>query len=258
MCALDLVAGKHVVELGAGTGIFTRQLAEHGQRVTAVEPVVATRSRLATSVEAAVSSGTAKETGLPDGVADAVVAATAWHWFDAPRALREVNRLLRSDAGGLGLVWNSYDETCRGSRSSPASPIVGGRSVCPANAAASGETSSTHSPAGHRWKRPIFRTHGQRPLTVSSIACSPPARSRHYLAIAALSDQEREQVRLEVWNILAGHDLATSTTIVLPYTVVACLLSVTFYASARHASRHSCPTRRPVPLGHLRTQRGGL
>lgn len=68
------------------------------------------RSELA-SFDIAVSAGTAEATGLADEVADAVVAAQALHWFDAPAALREVQRLLASAQGGLGLVWNTYDET---------------------------------------------------------------------------------------------------------------------------------------------------
>ena len=37
-----------------------------------------------------------------------MVAAQSWHWFDSPRALTEVERLLRP-GGALALVWNTYD-----------------------------------------------------------------------------------------------------------------------------------------------------
>ena len=106
---LPLQAGRTVVDLGAGTGKFTRLLALTGAEVTAVEPVAQMRERLAELLPGvAVTAGTAEATGLADGCADAVVAAQSWHWFDSGRALSEVERLLRP-GGALALVWNTYD-----------------------------------------------------------------------------------------------------------------------------------------------------
>jgi SAM-dependent methyltransferase len=108
--ALGLVAGRTVVDIGAGTGLFTRLLALTGARVIAVEPVAAMRGRLAELLPSVtVADGTAEHTGLAEGSADAVVAAQAWHWFDADAALAEVEHVL-TPGGGLGLVWNTYDE----------------------------------------------------------------------------------------------------------------------------------------------------
>ncbi len=109
--ALPLHGGRTVVDLGAGTGKFTRLLALTGAEVIAVEPVAEMRERLAELLPGvAVTAGTAEDTGLADGCADAVVAAQSWHWFSAGRALAEVERLLRP-GGALGLVWNTYDTT---------------------------------------------------------------------------------------------------------------------------------------------------
>lgn len=105
---LGIGPGKRVVDLGAGTGILSRQLASRGLHVTAVEPEPAMRAELEGVTAVA---GTAESTGLPDRCADAVVAGTAWHWFDAPAAAREVRRLLAGPTNGLGLLWNDYDET---------------------------------------------------------------------------------------------------------------------------------------------------
>ncbi|MEC3993021.1 class I SAM-dependent methyltransferase [Actinacidiphila sp. DG2A-62] len=106
---LPLEAGRTVVDLGAGTGKFTRLLALTGAEVLAVEPVREMRERLAELLPGvAVTAGTAEATGLPGGCADAVVAAQSWHWFQADRALAEVERLLRP-GGALVLVWNTYD-----------------------------------------------------------------------------------------------------------------------------------------------------
>ncbi|HEY5833605.1 class I SAM-dependent methyltransferase [Streptomyces sp.] len=107
--ALPLESGRTVVDLGAGTGKFTRLLALTGAEVLAVEPVEEMRERLAELLPGvAATDGTAEDTGLPGGCADAVVAAQSWHWFEQDAALAEVERLLRP-GGALALVWNTYD-----------------------------------------------------------------------------------------------------------------------------------------------------
>lgn len=108
---LDLGPGKLVVEPGAGTGKFTRLLIPSQARIVAVEPVAQMRSKFSTLLpQVQVSDGTAEAVPLPDGCADAVVAAQAFHWFQGEAALAEFHRLLRP-GGKLGLVWNRRDES---------------------------------------------------------------------------------------------------------------------------------------------------
>ncbi|MFO0927726.1 MAG: class I SAM-dependent methyltransferase [Gemmataceae bacterium] len=104
--------GSLLVDVGCGTGISARQLAARGIPVIGVEPNADMRRQ----AEAAggpphlrYHPGTAEATGLPDGVADTVLAAQAFHWFDAPAALAEFHRLLRPD-GWAVLVWNERNE----------------------------------------------------------------------------------------------------------------------------------------------------
>src|SRR6516162_8514198 len=73
---------RDVVDLGAGTGIFSRLVASLGHRVTAVEPDPEMRAQLATSDTIAVLEGSAEEIPLPDRSTGAVVAAQSFHWFD--------------------------------------------------------------------------------------------------------------------------------------------------------------------------------
>ena len=98
-----------MVDLAAGTGRLTDELASTGASVTAVEPVEEMRAL----IEAADAvDGTAESIPLPDGSADAVFVAEAFHWFDGPAALREIARVLRP-GGGLAILWNvgvSQDE----------------------------------------------------------------------------------------------------------------------------------------------------
>jgi ubiquinone/menaquinone biosynthesis C-methylase UbiE len=54
-------------------------------------------------------SGTAEKIPLTDASADAVLVGQAFHWFDVPRALDEIARVLRP-GGVLGVLWN-YEDT---------------------------------------------------------------------------------------------------------------------------------------------------
>ena len=111
---LGIGPGRRVLDLAAGTGKFTRLLEPTGAELVAVEPVAAMRAQLVAALPTVTAlDGTAEQIPLPDASVDAVVVAQAFHWFDAPAALAEVRRVLRSGggrAGGLGLIWNERDE----------------------------------------------------------------------------------------------------------------------------------------------------
>jgi len=98
--------GRTVLDLAAGTGIFTDLLTATGADVVAVEPVAAMRARIA---GARVLDGTAESIPLPDESVDAATVAQAFHWCRFDEALAELARVLRP-GGGLALVWNRRDE----------------------------------------------------------------------------------------------------------------------------------------------------
>jgi len=108
---LGIAPGRRVLDIAAGTGKLTRELVARGARVVASEPSTSMRGVFATAVPGTPQVGaTAEALPFADRSLDAVTVAQAFHWFDAPRALAEIARVLRP-GGGLGLVWNERDES---------------------------------------------------------------------------------------------------------------------------------------------------
>ncbi|KAI0341583.1 S-adenosyl-L-methionine-dependent methyltransferase [Trametopsis cervina] len=111
-------APLNVLELGAGTGIFTRALLAHPDwasaigTLRAVEPSAGMRDQFSKTVNDArvsVAEGTFDTTGVEDGWADLVVVAQAFHWCpDYDKASREFARVLKPD-GIVTLIWNLED-----------------------------------------------------------------------------------------------------------------------------------------------------
>jgi SAM-dependent methyltransferase len=98
-----------VVDVGAGTGLLTRALADRVAQVTAVEPDPRMRAVLrARSPGVRVLAGTGEAIPLPDAGVDGVFVSSAWHWMDPGRAVPEIARVLR-DGGRFGVIWTSRD-----------------------------------------------------------------------------------------------------------------------------------------------------
>jgi SAM-dependent methyltransferase len=103
-------AALTVADLGAGTGISSRLLADCGARVLAVEPNAAMREAAQAHAGVTWLAATAEATGLEEASVDVVTVFQAFHWFDHRRALREIVRILRP--GGRGaVVYNERDES---------------------------------------------------------------------------------------------------------------------------------------------------
>jgi SAM-dependent methyltransferase len=99
-----------VADLGAGTGISSRQLAERGAVVLAVEPNQAMREAAEPHPRVEWIAASAEHTGLGEASVDLVAAFQAFHWFDQAKALNEMVRILRP-GGRAALVYNERDES---------------------------------------------------------------------------------------------------------------------------------------------------
>jgi ubiquinone/menaquinone biosynthesis C-methylase UbiE len=103
------VASIDAADIGAGTGIWTRTLADRGlHSVVAVEPNDDMRGQgIETSRGTGIvwRKGSAEATGLPDGSADLVSMASSLHWADFDKACDEFHRILRPD-GVFVALWN--------------------------------------------------------------------------------------------------------------------------------------------------------
>lgn len=97
------------VDIGAGTGISARLLADRGWTVHAVEPNSAMRTAAEAHPRVTWHAATGEHTGLADHSADLVLCAQAFHWLSPPAAIAEFKRILRP-GGRIALIWNIHDE----------------------------------------------------------------------------------------------------------------------------------------------------
>lgn len=112
VAALPLQAARCVVDLGAGTGKFTRLLLPclpATARLVAVEPVAEMSAKLAKETRVEVINTRADAINVETGSVDLVTCAQAFHWFDNEASVAEIARLLHP-GGTLALVWNNRDD----------------------------------------------------------------------------------------------------------------------------------------------------
>lgn len=108
--SLGITEQTRLLDLATGTGKLARQFLGRAQ-VVAMEPAAEMRAEFARIQPGVpIVGGVGEQLPLATASLDAVTIGTAFHWFDGPVALRELNRVLRP-GGGLALIWLQRDET---------------------------------------------------------------------------------------------------------------------------------------------------
>lgn len=103
-------SGKQVIDLGSGSGIFSRAMVQQGAKVTGIEAAASLISE-AEAIDHSLGMNihymhsTAEEWTLPANQFDMVTAVRAWHWFDRSKVNQLVKRSLKP--AGYLLVINS-------------------------------------------------------------------------------------------------------------------------------------------------------
>jgi ubiquinone/menaquinone biosynthesis C-methylase UbiE len=97
------------VDVGAGTGIWTRIIHESGvNSIIAIEPNDDMRTHgIKDSIGCDIKwkTGSGENTGLPDNSADVLTMASSFHWVDFQRGITEFSRVLKP-GGIFTALWN--------------------------------------------------------------------------------------------------------------------------------------------------------
>ena len=100
-------SGENAVDIGAGTGIFTKVLLNFFREVSAIEPNADMRKCFRNFLPDTVClAGTGEATGLPDNSVDLITVAQAFHWLDEEKFKAEAMRILRP-GGKVAIIWNT-------------------------------------------------------------------------------------------------------------------------------------------------------
>lgn len=97
-----------VIDIGAGTGLFTHLLLQLGWPVVALDPSLAMLTQMKPHPNLTRLLAQAEHLPLKNQSANLITVAQAFHWLNPPFALREFARALSPD-GYLALCWNNRD-----------------------------------------------------------------------------------------------------------------------------------------------------
>jgi len=115
----------NVVEIGAGTGIFTRCFFNNNESIDkynyiATEPSEGFRAKLEKNPPKGVSkviSATGSSIPVDDNSIDGIIVAQAFHWMASDDTINEFHRILKKEnnqtptPGRVSLIWNQMDSS---------------------------------------------------------------------------------------------------------------------------------------------------
>lgn len=106
--ASELPRDSVAADIGAGTGIFARALADMGLVVHAVEPNAAMRGAAEPHPLITWHDATGESTGLAAASVHLITCAQAFHWLKPDKAIREFARIATAGAR-LAVIWNTVN-----------------------------------------------------------------------------------------------------------------------------------------------------
>jgi SAM-dependent methyltransferase len=197
----EAIPAGAVLDVGAGTGILTRQLHGAGREMTAVEPLAEMLAQLTRALPRVPAvSGVAEALPFRRATFSGLTIAQALHWMDHDRVLIEVRRVVRP-GGVLALVWNERDESVSWVRE--LTDLIEARS-------------GGRPYPGHRdqsWDELVGQIGGFRHISTDRYP-NPVASSRELVVervrstsfVAVMDPPSRECLISEVRDVLAQHD----------------------------------------------------
>lgn len=104
---------KDIVELGAGTGKFSKIASSFCHEIYYVEPNLDMLNKGKEYCNECNNivfvNSSAENTKLPDKISDIVFAVQSFHWFNKSALKKEVKRILKPN-GYFGIVWNNCED----------------------------------------------------------------------------------------------------------------------------------------------------
>jgi ubiquinone/menaquinone biosynthesis C-methylase UbiE len=205
---------KDIVDLGCGPGKLTASLAELGHWVVGIDPSMAMLAGMRGRDLPAIC-GRAEAIPLQDASRDAVTAATAFHWFDAERAVPEMRRVLRA-GGTVGLITNIRDENVPWIKA--LSEIIGSESAMGATLGGAegmpAEFKAKLEGGGHFTDMEHATFAYEQELSEEQLVAL--VESRSYIAI--LPPDEKNEVLMRVRDLCRTHPELGGETFSMPYT----------------------------------------
>lgn len=111
---VGLATESIIADIGAGTGIFSKLLAQRNSSIICVEPNDDMREKAKQELidfpNCSFLKASAENTTLNGASIDFVTVAQAFHWFDRNRFKAECARILKPN-GKVILVWNARDKS---------------------------------------------------------------------------------------------------------------------------------------------------
>lgn len=104
---------KIIVELGAGTGKFSKLASSYCDKLYYIEPnldMLNEGKKYCNSCNNIIFiNSSAEETKVPENSSDIIFAVQSFHWFNKTKLKEEVKRILKED-GYFAIVWNDLED----------------------------------------------------------------------------------------------------------------------------------------------------